>query len=162
MHQVGLTNHFILRMHGHTNIKNINNGFLQVDVKSLSSTEILNSDLTVFNKIFVSVLKTLYLIWTPVTVDCFSYTSRTFSGCPLDSFHMWQYNVLKHGERIPTRCNNIDIYCQFRCLILTTVWTCFGLLYAHQQEKKTTCYCIWGCLLQQEKMWILAMLSFLG
>jgi len=49
-------------MHGHTNIKNINNGFLQVDVKSLSSTEILNSDLTVFNKIFVSVLKTLYLI----------------------------------------------------------------------------------------------------
>jgi len=39
-------------------------------------------------------------------------------------------------ERIPTRCNNIDVYCQFRCLILTTVSTCFGHLYAHHQEKK--------------------------
>ena len=54
---------------------------------------------------------------------------------------------VKRRERIPTRCNNIDIYCQFRCLILTTVSTCFGHLYAHRQEKKTTCYCIWGCLL---------------
>jgi len=52
------------------------------------------------------------------------------------------------GERIPTRCNNIDIYCQFKYLILTTVPTCFGHLYAHHQEKKTTCYCIWGCLLE--------------
>ena len=53
----------------------------------------------------------------------------------------------KCGERIPTRCNNIDVYFQFRCLILTTASTCFGHLYAHHQEKKTTCYCIWGCLL---------------
>ena len=43
---------------------------------------------------------------------------------------------VKRGERIPTRCNNIDAYCQFRCLILTTVSTCFGHLYAHHQEKK--------------------------
>jgi len=60
-------------------------------VDPLSSTEILNSDLTVFNKIFFSVLKTLCLIVTPVTVNCFSYTSAMFSGCPLDSFHIWQY-----------------------------------------------------------------------
>ena len=55
-------------------------------------------------------------------------------------------NTVTRGERIPTRCNNIDVYCQFRCLILTTVSTCFGHLYAHHQEKKATCYCIWGIL----------------
>ena len=73
-------------------------------------------------------------------------TSQLISVFPA-SYKLFIMCGEKRGERITTRCNNIDVYCQFRCLILTTVSTCFGYLYAHHQEKKTTCYCIWGCLL---------------
>jgi len=34
-----------------------------------------------------------------------------------------------------------------RCLLLTSVSTCFGHHYAHLQENKRPCYCIWCVVL---------------
>ena len=42
---------------------------------------------------------------------------------------------IKREERKPTRCNNIDDLLSMWMLIIDTVSTCFGHLYAHLQEK---------------------------
>jgi len=84
------------------------------------------------------------IVWLCTTHMEGGFLSNSILYIPCD-FN--ETSLLKRGERMPTRCNNIDVYCQFRCLISTTVSTCFGHLYAHHQEKKTICYCIWGCLL---------------
>jgi len=53
----------------------------------------------------------------------------------------------KREERIPTRCNNIDDLLSIPDVIIDYCLDMFRAFYAHHQEKKTTCYCIWGLLL---------------
>ena len=53
---------------------------------------------------------------------------------------LFHENAWKHEERRPQDAT-------IRCLLLTSVSTCFGHHYAHFQENKRPCYCIWCVVL---------------
>jgi len=64
---------------------------------------------------------------------------------------------VKCGERIPTRCNNIDVYCQLQMLIIDYCLDMFRASLCPSSGEKTMCYCIW-VFCWQCWMWLVAVL----
>ena len=72
-----------------------------------------------------------------------------FSGEQRHCYCIWCV-VLVLLDVVGSACGALSCRMYFnsiRCLLLTTVSTCFGHHYAHRQENKEPCYCFWCVVL---------------
>ena len=76
---------------------------------------------------------------------------RYFSSCFSRKY------LLQFNPDVPNMKREDQQNATIRCLLLTSVSTCFGHHYAHLQENKgpVTCYCIW-CIFWFCWMWLVA------